>query len=134
MNNDERYLEILKLQRETQQKYVYYILAINAAAIGYTIGLDKSPEVECVFIFHIIALVAWSFSFWFGCNYILKIILVNQINLKKLETNDINKKEKYAEMMHLEGMKAAKRFNLMLYLLVLGCFMFITWYVLSKFI
>ncbi|MBB6449786.1 hypothetical protein HNR44_001764 [Geomicrobium halophilum] len=66
--SDENMREVRNNVHSGQDKYVYFILAVTVAAIGYTIAQTEDlEELSYTQIPLGISLICWGISFWFGC-------------------------------------------------------------------
>lgn len=128
----EQRFELIKHYREAQSKYMYFIMAIDAAAIGYTVSAPLPDNITYTYLFLILAIIAWGISFISGCLYILVSMGADKLIIGKIA---IRKTAEQLKMMDEEIMlmeKLAKRFAVTLLLsLVAGAVFYIIWH-LSK--
>ncbi len=76
--------ELLRASREMQVRFVYFLLAGAAAAIGF--GLTQTQG-QALSIFHLplaFALVSWGTSFWFGCRFARSSDVMLGLNLERV--------------------------------------------------
>ena len=129
MRDEQKTMELYKQQREMQQKYIYFILAINASAMGYSIQLTINKHFQNYYLVLFGSIVSWGFSFYSGCKYLLDTMKLTGINMALLDRDYSNKKQMEIEINDI-GKKASKRFNRMFIFLIIGVCFFIGWYVL----
>jgi hypothetical protein len=81
-------LELHKQFTNSNDKFIYFILATTASAIGFAITQTKN---EALNIFHIplgIALLLWLSSFYFGLKNIEALNTLTKMNLKYIQICD----------------------------------------------
>jgi len=128
MTDDERKMEVFRQHRETSQKYIYFALTINGAAIAYCIGLKIPDPVSWVYLFQLVAIVSWGFSFYLGCRYIFKILNVNALNNLLLGSKTPDQVAKTENAIRKVNKKSSKLFNWMFRFLMFGFAFFIIWH------
>ena len=81
--------EIYRSLSQLQEKFVFYIIALNVAAIGFAVYLTLDKPLVLTQIPLGIAVVSWGLSIWFGTSYLKKLIESKSINFEmlKLEGN-----------------------------------------------
>lgn len=129
MANSELKLEVFKQHRETTQKYVYYILTINAAAIGYCIGLKVPEVINVYYLFHLLAILCWGFSFYAGCGYLFVLMKINQLNNGLFDFPEPEFSSEIKTAIKNQSKKSSVRFNWMVRFLIAGFVFFIVWHV-----
>lgn len=60
-------LEIKRRHREEQHKYAYFLLAISAGSIAFTVKITSGMILSWPMIFLAMAIIFWGLSFFFGC-------------------------------------------------------------------
>jgi hypothetical protein len=68
--SDPELLEFYKQHRAGQDKYAYFLLAVVASAIAFTVNKTTGLKVTCTDIPLGFAVACWGLSFYFGCKYI----------------------------------------------------------------
>lgn len=81
--------EIYRSLSQLQEKFVFYLIALNVAAIGFAVYLTMDKPLVLTQIPLGMAVVSWGLSIWFGTNYLKKLIDSKSINFEmlKLEGN-----------------------------------------------
>ena len=62
--------ELAKSFRQSQEKYTYYIIALNVTAIGYVSQQTYGGIARCSFVFLILAVVSWLIGAYKGLKFI----------------------------------------------------------------
>jgi hypothetical protein len=134
--------ELYRVHRETQNKYVYFLLAAVGAALGFALAQTKDQSLGFSHIILFIALLSWGLSFYFGCKQLQKIMGAMYENMELLEVNKgehplvgnnpnaiahmrkfiKNRLEKASEEASLYGNKQFEYF-------IVGSFIYILWHV-----
>lgn len=131
----EKYLELYKRLNDSQQKYVYFILGINVAAIGFLIQFILKTEKALVFdLFILIPISSFGVSFFLGCKYILNTFIHIKANMKLFKGIGDNYQKSIDnanETMENINKIAYKQFNNMFNFLIGGVITFITWFVIK---
>lgn len=127
----EQRLELRKQHREMQAKFVYFILAINAAAIGYTVTISKGNDIHWTYLFLTVAIILWGLSFLFGTIFLMLMIAHQGTNQALLEHITDSQKEKYEKNIKQYNILAPKFLQLMLYATLGGFILFVIWHVSS---
>jgi hypothetical protein len=126
----ERRLENLVFHRfEVQNKIVYYLLAINAACIGFTVNFTKDLTLTYKEIPIGLAILLWLLSFYFGIAQIQNHEVAIQLNINELaayvkqeKISDYVKNEQI--LLSIRGRKLRKYQN---FLMLFGVICFIIW-------
>lgn len=77
-------LELLRASRATQERFVYFLLAGAAAAIGF--ALTQTSE-QALSLFHVplgLGLLSWGLSFWFGCRFARSADVMLGLNVERV--------------------------------------------------
>jgi hypothetical protein len=77
---DERLIEIYRQHRIGQDKYVYFLLAVAAAAVAYAMKLTSTSRLSYSMIPLGISVLFWGISFYCGCKnigYVLSTLYAN---------------------------------------------------------
>jgi hypothetical protein len=69
--SDERFLEIYRQFRSSQDKYVYFMLVAASSAIAFALTRAENRSLSLTLIPWGIALLVWGLSFFFGCMHLL---------------------------------------------------------------
>lgn len=81
MSNQQAQIEIQKQFRERQDKFVYYLIALCVAAIGFSVSQTIGQHLNCLHCFLGAAVICWVVSIFCGFQFV-------QIVLKGLHAND----------------------------------------------
>lgn len=125
----EQRLEIRKHHREMQTKFVYFLLAINAAAIGYAVTIPKGDDVNRTYLILTAAIILWGLSFLFGTIFLMLMIAHEGTNQALLEHITDSHKQKYEKQLKHYNMLGPKFLRLMLYTILAGFITFIIWHI-----
>jgi len=131
----ERRLENLVFYHfDIQNKFVYYILAINAACIAFTINFVKEVKLTQHEIPLGLAILFWGISFYSGIVQVENAEVSIQLNIKKLEANTKGKEpsdyvKSESDRTSKKGAKYRKYQN---WCILIGAICFMIWYVLHK--
>jgi hypothetical protein len=68
--SDPELLELYKQHRTGQDKYAYFLLAIVASAIAFTVNKTIGLKVTYADIPLGLSVIFWGLSFYFGCKYL----------------------------------------------------------------
>jgi hypothetical protein len=74
--------ELYKQIRVQQDKYTYFMLAVAASAIAYSIQKTENRFFEYSLVPLGFAILCWGFSFFYGCRYITYVTVVLLANFK----------------------------------------------------
>lgn len=142
--NDEKLIEVHRQLRIAQDKYIYFLLAVAAAAVAYAIKLTQNSAISLYMIPLGLAVLLWGGSFFCGCHhlrYVLSALYANADLLRiqkgehplcgndpqmiELASNELKKlleqKSDKAEFY------ASQQFNL----LIVGSVLFIAWHIIG---
>jgi hypothetical protein len=134
---DEKLHDRAKYLDEFQTKFNYYILAINAACIGFAISFTKESSLSMFLVPLAFAIIMWGISFYLGIRELQLTELSLILNFKILEAQSHNAtdlfKTHFSEWVKkVEKIKAlAKRKMRCLYG---GVFIFIVWDILNMYL
>jgi hypothetical protein len=67
---DNELLEMYKQHRSSQDKYVYFLMAIVSSAIAFTVNKTTNIKVSFFELPLLLAVISWGVSFFFGCKYL----------------------------------------------------------------
>lgn len=136
--------ELIKVYREQQYKYAYYIIALCVAAIGFVVTQTVGKPIKYVQIPLAGAVMAWCISIFCGLKFIQYQIsgLYNNVELLKIldGTSELisNKphlipyaKELMVDTIEKNGVKASKLANWQDRCFYIGISLFIVWHVLE---
>jgi hypothetical protein len=141
-------IELFKTLRESQNKYVYFLLASNVAMIGFALKQTSGLALTIYQIPLGISVVLWGLSFMFGCKhvqYVNSSLYSNSKILSIEEGNDRETKYYSPDMIHMavSGIHSALEYNStkasfygnwQYKLLIWGSFSYIVWHVLEMYI
>lgn len=126
----EQRLEIRKHHREMQTKFVYFLLAINAAAIGYSVTIPKEENIHWTYLLLTLSIILWGVSFFFGTLYLMFMIAHEGTNQNLLDINIPDmQKEKSKKDMETFNVWAKRFMWYMLYAILGGFITFIIWHI-----
>jgi len=140
--------DLYKILRESQNKYVYFLLAIAGAMIGLAvqqtsgIGISSSQSVLAL------AVLCWGISFFFGCRYIAYVnssIYTNIDILKAGKGQHPDLKDKPLEHIQaaIEGMLMAFNSNAekansfarwQFIFLIMGAICYLSWHIFEMYL
>lgn len=136
--------ELIKVYREQQYKYAYYIIALCVAAIGFVVTQTVGKPIKYTQIPLGGAVVAWCISIFCGLKFIQYQIagLYNNVELLKIQDGtseliaDTPNIIEYAKKLMLEqieknGNKTSKLAKGQDWCFYIGIFLFIVWHVLE---
>lgn len=136
--------ELIKVYREQQYKYAYYIIALCVAAIGFVITQTIGKPIKYTQIPLGGAIVAWCISIYCGLKFIQHQIsgVYNNIELIKIQegTSELITDKphliSYATELMIEKLKAngdktSQLANWQDWCFYIGIFLFIVWHVLE---
>lgn len=140
METTEKVDKLTEMFMQKQEKYVYYILALNVAAIGFAITQVIKLEATWTLIPAGIAMLFWSISFFLGIQFILLGISTIYDNLNTLhyvnpnhpkyvnrhDSNEITN-EILEEIQNRASSKSVHYFNYLLYCFYAGSISMIVW-------
>jgi len=138
--------EIKKEHRSQTTKFVYYLIALCIAAIGFSITQTSGQSLNNVHIPLGIAVLLWSISIYIGFAFIksrLNLLYANNLYLDILEGNvdDFNKSQghqEYAAELTMNDIKRInKKYEKHLYiqeiLFYFGVISFVIWHVIEMY-
>jgi hypothetical protein len=117
------------------EKYVYYLLAIDAACVGFSVNQSKDLRLTYYQIPLGIAIIFWGISFKYGLNQISKFERQTSLNIRKLKliiSNTPFDNQDNVELYNVEEIIARFRKNQNSYF-AFGAFFFIIWHVLRMY-
>jgi len=132
--------EIQKQLRESQNKFVYYILALNIASIGFSLSRTMDQMLNDTHIPLGLAIVLWGLSIYCAFSFVKVFqsgLMANNAyfdvirgNVKDIEPSD-RVKETAKEVTAIEGDKisarSSKNYRWMQYFFYLGIVSFVVW-------
>jgi hypothetical protein len=134
--NESRLEKLVFAAKAISEKYVYYLLAIDAACVGFSINQSKNLSLTFYHIPLALSIVFWSLSFWYGLNQISKFerqIDLNIIQLKSIIIGAPLSNKDNVELYNIQGKIAndRKRQNLCF---AIGVVFFIAWHILNMYL
>lgn len=90
MDTPEKRDKLAEMYIQKQEKYIYYILALNVAAIGFSITQIIDLKATCSLIPVGLAMILWSMSFFLGIQFILKSLSTIFENINTLDFDNPN--------------------------------------------
>ncbi|AOW16724.1 hypothetical protein LPB03_04250 [Polaribacter vadi] len=138
--------ELQKQFRQKQEKYVYYVIALSVASIGFVVNQTNEESLNFYQIPAGLAILSWGYSVYCGLSfmkYIISTLFANDTYLAILEGNhpEIGKdsiKQELAAKGTMEAikfnsktaMKLSKSQNLFF---ITGMILFLIWHLLEMF-
>ena len=139
-------VEIKKEHRSQTSKFVYYIIALCVAAIGFSIVQTSGQSLDYSHIPLGIALLLWSISIYIGFAFVksrLNLLYANNLYLDILEGNvdDFNKSrahQEYAAELTMKDISTTnKKYEKHLYiqeiLFYFGVISFVVWHIVEMY-
>ena len=139
--------EIQRQFRQSQEKYVYYILALTVSSIGFAIYKTNGIPLKCSQIPLGIAVLLWSISIFCGLSflkYTISILYANNTYYDILqgrypEIGNVEWKQEAAiegakNAIEINKRRAKKYFNCQGYLFYIGILLFVLWHILEMFL
>ena len=129
--------ELYKMIIEEETKYAYYLLAIAASAIAYSIEKTTGKNFDCTLVIAGLAVLSWAGSFYVGCkNRICNIKkLQNEFGRLSIDENaTISETMKQKSKKHLWNKfdtlcdKANNCFRWQYRLIIIGAIIFVSWH------
>lgn len=77
--------EIYRSLSQLQEKFVFYIIALNVAAIGFSVYLTLGKPLVLTQVPLGLAVLSWAVSIWFGMNYLKKLVDSKSVNFEMLK-------------------------------------------------
>lgn len=145
MSNDyQSHLEIQKQHRESQSKFIYYIIALSVASIGFSINITIGQTLNVFHLFLGLAILFWVFSVFCGFQFLkiyLDILAINNeyfnivrgISDEKKPTEFIKEEAKKitTELANNKNKKASRNSDLQQYFFFFGIIMFLIWHIIQ---
>ncbi|QXE20044.1 hypothetical protein [Clostridium sp. 001] len=140
--NDENFREVYKTLHNSQDKYVYFILATTIAAIGFAITRTQNLKLNINQIPLLISVISWGISFLCGCinrEYVNSTLYANS-ELLKVESGQHPKvgihpqlikaaSEGIREAMISNSNKANKLGKGQMCFFMIGVFFYLVWHI-----
>jgi hypothetical protein len=144
MENGKEILEIFNLHHSNQKRYIYFLLAVNAAAIGFTVQKLENYYLSWWLLPVACAIITWGISFYFGCKTInwVQAALYANYNLLRLKNGTHPEQPNHPQLAQaaIEGVDNALNDNAkktdfygvwQFRTLILGAVLFIIWQILE---
>jgi hypothetical protein len=143
MSNDyQSHLEIQKQYRENQSKFIYYLIALSVASIGFSINITIGQKLNYSHFLLGLAILNWVLSVFCGFQFLKISINVLALNneyfnivrglIDEIKPNDFAK-EKAKNILIEESEKKNKRlvnnFNWQQYFFFIGIILFLFWHI-----
>jgi hypothetical protein len=93
--------ELVKKFRESQEKFVYYIIALSVSAIGFAIYRTVDKELNLTQIPLGLSVLSWGISIYCGLNFLkfyISQLFDNAIYLEFKSDNTINESKKATDL------------------------------------
>jgi hypothetical protein len=121
--------------KATSEKYVYYILAITAASVAFSVNLTKDSSLNIIQIPLGLAILCWANSFYSGLQQIQKFERLADLNIIQLKCSIMKisfTQKQHNELESIQLLQSKYRKNQNMYL-ILGFIMFIAWHVVKMY-
>lgn len=140
-------LELYRTLNNSQDKYIYFMLAATITAIGFTITQTQSLKLDIMQIPVGLSLVCWGLSFWFGSlnrRYFNSTLYAN-FDLFRVQMGEHPEVGNHSGLIAAasEGIKAAMENNstkadlyakLQTSFFIYGAFFYICWHILEMYL
>ena len=139
---DNKQEEIYKQFRTHQDKYAYFILAVSASAIAFSVQKTDNLLLEWSLLPLGLAVICWGYSFFCGCQFLRYIGSTLFANFELLKVQQGQHKELCKTPQHMqaasEGIKDGIKHNSkktktlginQFRFLIAGAIFFITWHI-----
>lgn len=141
-------IEVYKASRESQNKYVYFLLAVVGAMIALVIQQTSESSIVLSQIPLAMAVLSWALSFYCGCYHIKYVNSLLYVNMEILKAENDTHPELYGKglahkMSAIKGMKDAFNYNSdkansyvswQFKLLVIGTIFYLTWHIIGMYL
>lgn len=134
--------EVYRQHRTAQDKYTYFLLAVTAAATGFSVQRTTGSTLEWSMIPLGLAVLCWGASFYCGCRHLQYVNATIVANLTLLDVElgihpEVPKRSDYVqaaadvvrEVMESDSRKSSRLANAQYRFLVIGAILFIAWHV-----
>ncbi|MEE8058516.1 MAG: hypothetical protein V3T17_11870 [Pseudomonadales bacterium] len=141
---DEELLEIHKQHRTGQDKYTYFLLAVTASAVAFSIQKTDGLKITCSLIPLGVAVLFWGISFYFGVKNLLWVqaSIYSNYSLLQLKKGVHPTQPDHPQLLKsaLKGVNSALASNIktakfygewQFRLLIAGAALFISWHILE---
>lgn len=145
MENEDKKKEAVKYIRESQIKYIYYVIALNVAAAAFSINQTKDDKLNSIHIILGVAMIFWSIGVFFGFRFLLhyqnalfrsynSILHIDKFLMKDELLNpqeNILNTSKHKKIIYEDEIDSAanKTYWYSQYSFYIGCLIFIVWQV-----
>jgi hypothetical protein len=140
-NNHQSQLEIQKQARDQQTKFVYYIIALCVAAIGFSVHQTVGHTLNWYHIILGCAIFSWVASIFCGFQFLqilMKVLIANNEYFDLIRGNvegvppgklvDDVAKERMTEKAENYSVRSSKNFKWQQYWFYIGLFSFLGWH------
>ncbi len=129
--------EVYKQQREVQNKYTYFLLAVAASTIALSLKRTTGLKITCSMIPLALAVLSWGVSFFCGIHYLKCVDVALGVNLQLITRRRGQGGQKTKTIQEGEGIlkdysDKGKSFSKWQFrLLVIGALFFISWHIIG---
>ena len=130
---DEKVTLVTNRAFDSQIKFTYYILAIDAACIGFAVTYNKDAHYSWFLTPFIAAIVCWLISFYYGLKELRHTDSILFLNVKVLEAQRDGKKALYdnaTELFNKTNVEIVYFIKRKIWFLYVGTLAFVIWYLL----
>lgn len=117
--------EIVKDIHERQIQFVYYLIGLNVASIGFTVGQTIDDKLNCMHFLIMISYVMWITSVFLGFRYVTLTIHLLKMDLIEAKT------DRKGRSFNGVNSKVVKNYNWLQYLFYTGLISFMVWYIIQ---
>lgn len=125
--------ELYRIQREVQNKYVYFLLAAAGACTAFALNQTRGEQLTLSHLFLIGALMLWALSFYCGCKHLQRGITHIFLN-QRLNDNEIRQNAPDIEgrnFLEKVSNEVTKYFHRQFTCFVLGTLSYSVWHLLE---
>jgi hypothetical protein len=134
---EEQRIEEVRNIRVFQVKYIYYVVALNVASLGFTINQIKDDKFNWSHWFLLAAILMWAFGVYNGFIFLDKFKLVLhqwqnyyefKLDSEKFDSAKINEvRERFNEESINTQLKGESKYKMSLRCFYFGCGIFVIW-------
>ena len=141
---DQDLLEIHKQHRTGQDKYTYFLLAVTASAVAFSVQKTTGLKITFSLLPLAAAVLFWGISFYFGCKNLIWVqtSIYSNYSLLQLQKGVHPEQPDHPQMLEAakKGVRSALELNVskaqfydvwQFRLLITGAVSFLTWHVLE---
>lgn len=143
---EEKIIELHKQQSESQSKYTYFLLAVAASALAFSVQKTTGQKLSWSMLPLGLADLCWGISFFLGCKYVSWDQATKYCNFNMLQLqNGTHPEQPHPQLLAtaIAGLRDAINSNLIIAqrcsfwqfrLLVYGAVLFLLWHVVEMYL